>query len=280
MQMTATPRTGLSLWRLLRLRAPELVLIPAFFIAFVAIWAWAVSAFGVRSVILPGPDIVWRALVRGLAIDPASPAGYYVHSLYTLGEALGGYALGATAGFLLALLLSQIPLLERVVKPFIVAFQSVPKIAIAPLLIIWFGFGPASKVALVTLIVFFPVLVAGLTGFKSVELDRIEVMRSLGASRWQVFTKLVLPGSLPFVFTGLEISLVHAMTATIVAEFLAGRSGLGVLIVQMEQVLDTAGIFSVLAILGCLGWFLTLLLGAIRRRLLFWSNAERDLLKL
>lgn len=270
----ARPR-GAGLWAQLRSRGPELVLIPVVLVTMVALWAWMVSALEIRSVILPGPGAVWDALVRGLSAGVDDPAGFYYHALVTLGEVLGGFALGSVLGLLLALALAQFRLLERVFKPLIVAFQSVPKIAVAPLFIIWFGFGSSSKIALVTLIVFFPVMVAGLTGFQSVDRERLEVMRSLGATRWQTFTKLVLPNSLPYVFAGLEIALVHAMTATIVAEFLAGRAGLGVLIVSMQQVLDTAGIFAVLVVLGVIGTSLVLLLSAIRRRLVFWAGATR-----
>lgn len=254
---------------------PELLGIPALLVAMVVIWSIWVDRSNVRSVIMPSPSAVWEALKQGLSVGPSEPSGYLYHAKVTLTEVLAGFGLGAGIGLGLALVLSQVRLLERVIHPLVVAFQSVPKIAFAPLFIIWFGFGSQSKIALVSLITFFPVLVAGLAGFKSVEPERLDVMRSLGAGRWKTFYKLVLPGSLPFVFAGLEISLVHAMTATIVAEFLAGRAGLGVLIVQMQQVLNTAGIFSILVILGVMGWLLVLILVLIRRRLVFWSAEGR-----
>lgn len=257
----------------LRDRVPEVLGTPLLVIAIIALWELAIRVLDIRPVILPSPLSVWQALVAGL--NPLAPQSFYPHIAITLWEILAGFALGALIGLVLALALSQLRTLERVVKPIIVAFQSMPKIAIAPMFIIWFGFGASSKIALVALVVFFPVLVAGLTGFRSVDQERLEVMRSLGASRWQTFRKLVLPGSLPFVFTGLEISLVHAMTATIVAEFLAGAQGLGVLVVQMGQVLNTAGVFAVMVVLGLLGWLLVQLLALVRKRLLFWSIDTR-----
>ncbi|WP_026566569.1 ABC transporter permease [Bacillus sp. UNC41MFS5] len=252
----------------------DYLLIPAVFVAFIFLWDLLITIFDIRSVILPRPLSVWQNFTSGL--NPDNSLNYYTHILGTLYEVLFGYIIGAIVGIALALLLSQIPLLERVFKPFIVAFQSIPKIAIAPLIIIWFGFGVGSKIALVILIVFFPVLVNGLSGFKSVEPERLAVMRSLGASQWKIFSKLVLPGSLPFLFAGLEVALVQAMTAAIVAEFLAGREGLGVLIIQMEQVLNTGGIFGVLTVLAILGWLLTMILNLIRKKLVFWSDAERS----
>lgn len=258
-------------WRRLR---PDYLLIPAVFVAFIVVWDLFITIFNVRSVILPRPLSVWQSFISGLNTN--SPLNYYAHILNTLYEVLAGYVIGAIVGIILALLLSQFQLLERVIKPFIVAFQSIPKIAIAPLIIIWFGFGIGSKIALVILIVFFPILVNGLSGFKSVEPERLAVMRSLGASQWKIFTKLVLPGSLPFLFAGLEVALVQAMTAAIVAEFLAGREGLGVLIIQMEQVLNTSGIFGVLVVLAVLGWILTMILNFTRKKLVFWSEEERN----
>ncbi|MEH7253295.1 ABC transporter permease [Neobacillus niacini] len=252
----------------------DYVLIPAVFVAFIVVWDLLITIFDIRSVILPRPLAVWQNFISGL--NPESALNYYPHILNTLYEVLAGYGIGALVGIVLALMLSQIPLLERVFKPFIVAFQSIPKIAIAPLIIVWFGFEMGSKIALVILIVFFPILVNGLSGFKSVESERLAVMRSLGASQWQIFSKLVLPGSLPFLFAGLEVALIQAMTAAIVAEFLAGRAGLGVLIIQMEQVLNTAGIFGVLVILAIIGWMLTMILNVIRKKVLFWSDAERS----
>jgi NitT/TauT family transport system permease protein len=264
---------GPSILARLRGRLPETVGTPLLVVAIIALWQLAIVAFDIRAVILPSPLAVWNSLIVGL--NPASPQAFYPHIGITLWEILAGFGLGALIGLVLALLLSQLRMLERVVKPLIVAFQSMPKIAIAPMFIIWFGFGAASKIALVALVVFFPILVAGLTGFRSVDQERLEVMRSLGSSKWQTFTKLVLPGSLPFVFAGLEISLVHAMTATIVAEFLAGAQGLGVLVVQMGQVLNTAGVFAVMVVLGLLGWGLVQILALVRKRLLFWSIDTR-----
>lgn len=250
--------------------------IPALIVAILIIWDVVIRVMDIRSVILPAPLDVWHALVQGLGSGFTSPQGFYQHALVTLTEVLGGYVIGVSLGFVLALFFSQFRPLELMVKPLIVAFESVPKIAFAPLFIVWFGFGAESKIALVALITFFPVLVNGLIGFKSVEDGHQEVMQSLKASRFQTFTKLVLPGSLPYLFAGLEVSLTQAMTATIVAEFLSGTAGLGVLIVQNQQVLDTASIFAILVVLGIIGFVLVRILGLIRKRLVFWTPDARS----
>lgn len=257
----------------IRRHIPETVGTPLAIVAIVLIWWALVTGFQIRSVVLPSPLGVWNALVQ--ALNPANPANLYEDIGITLYEIVVGFVLGSLLGIVLALILAQFRTVERILKPIVDAFQSMPKIAIAPLFIIWFGFGAISKIALVIIVVFFPVLVAGLAGFKSVDQERLEVMQSFGSSRWRTFTKLVLPASLPFLFTGLEISLVQAITSTIVAEFLSGTAGLGVVIVQMGQVLNTGGIFAVTIILGVIGWILVLLLALVRRRLLFWSIDTR-----
>ncbi|MGP6170006.1 ABC transporter permease [Microbacterium sp. A204] len=257
----------------LRTHRPETIGTPITIIAIVLVWWAGVSIFEVRAVVLPSPVDVWNALVQ--ALDPSNVSNLYEDIAVTLYEIMVGFALGSLLGLVLALILVQFRIVERIAKPIIDAFQSMPKIAIAPLFIIWFGFGSISKIALVIVVVFFPVLVAGLAGFKSVDQERLEVMQSFGASKWDTFRKLVLPASLPFLFTGLEIALVTAITATIVAEFLSGTAGLGVIIVQMGQVLNTAGIFAVTIILGVIGWLLVLILAFVRRRLLFWSPDTR-----
>jgi NitT/TauT family transport system permease protein len=262
---------SVRLW--VRSHVPELVGTPLLVIAVIVLWGLAVQVFEVRSDIVPGPLDVGRSLVAGL--DPASPQNLYGDILVTLQEVVAGFALGTAVG--IALALSQLRMLERVVNPLVVAFQSMPKIGFAPLFVIWFGFDSPSKIAMVTLTVFFPVLVAGMVGFKSVDQERLEVMQSFGASKWRTFIKLVFPSALPFLFAGLEIALVQAMIAAVVSEFIAGTAGLGVLIVQMGQVLNTAGVFAVMIVLGLIGWALVLILAAVRRRLLFWSIDNRRL---
>ncbi|GAA3880393.1 ABC transporter permease [Leifsonia kafniensis] len=264
-------KRSITAW--LRAHRPETIGTPLTIVAIVLIWWAAVSVFEVRAVVMPSPVDVWQALVQ--ALDPSNPANLYGDIRVTLYEIIVGFLLGSLLGLVLALILVQFRIVERITKPIIDAFQSMPKIAIAPLFIIWFGFGSVSKIALVVVVVFFPVLVAALAGFKSVDQERLEVMQSFGASKWSTFSKLILPASLPFVFTGLEISLVQAITTTIVAEFLSGTAGLGVVIVQMGQVLNTAGVFAVTIILGVIGWVLVLILAAIRRRMLFWSIDTR-----
>jgi NitT/TauT family transport system permease protein len=266
-----SPRAPGHSW--FRRHLPETLGTPLLIVVIIAVWWLAVSGLGIRSVILPTPLGVWNSLTQ--ALDPSNRSNLYPDIWVTVWEILVGFAFGSIIGLVLALVLAQFRIVERIAKPIIDAFQSMPKVALAPLFIIWFGFGSLSKIAFVTIVVFFPILVSGLVGFRSVDQERLEVMQSLGASKWRTFTKLILPASLPFLFAGLEISLVQAITSTIIAEFLSGTAGLGVVIVQMGQVLNTGGVFAVTIILGAIGWFFVLILALIRRRLLFWSIDTR-----
>ena len=239
------------------------------------VWEVLVVVTGTNEVVLPRPTSILRSLVEGFSTPITSRASYVPHIRQTLIEVLAGYALGCSAGLALATLSVRFPLLEFLTRPLVVAFQSVPKVALAPLVIVWFGFGFNSKFALVTLATFFPLFVNGIAGFKSVDEGPLRLMRSFGASGWQVFTKVTFPAALPYIFAGLEIALVHAITSAIAAEFLGGQMGLGVMILHMHQVLDTASIFSVLVILAATGWLLSVALGFARRKIVYWAPVER-----
>ena len=252
------------------------ILIPSVFVAFVVAWDLAVRIFDVPTHLVPPPHLVAKALMRGLLTSPFARDGYWLHAGYTLAAALMGFAVGSTAGIIIGTLISQWRTLEATLKPYIVAFQSLPKVALAPIIAIWFGFGITSKVVICALLTFFPLMVNSLEGFRSVEADRIELMRSLSASRWQIFRMVSLPSALPFIFAGLDMAIVYAIIGAIVGEFTSGRDGLGVLIVSMNYALDMAGAFSVFIVLSLMGIMLSSFLNLIRRRVLFWSPSARQ----
>jgi NitT/TauT family transport system permease protein len=253
----------------------RLLLLPLMVLAILVVWEAVVVLGNINEVILPRPTSIGRALIAGFSAPITSRGSYIPHIQQTLSEVLAGYALGCSSGLLLAMLSVRFPLIEFLARPLVVAFQSVPKVALAPLVIIWFGFGFNSKFALVTVATFFPLFVSGIAGFKSVEDGPLRMMRSFGASPWQVFTKVTFPTALPYIFAGLEIAEVHAMTSAVAAEFLGGQMGLGVTILQMEQLLDVAAVFSVLIILAVIGWLLNLVLTFARQKIVYWAPAER-----
>jgi NitT/TauT family transport system permease protein len=229
-----------------------------------------VRALEVPTYILPAPSKVAMALWRGFASGL-----YQKHLFHTLTETLLGFLLGSALGFLLGAAVALNRYVEYFLYPYIVMFQSVPKVALAPLIVVWFGLGLKSQVVNVALVCCFPLIVNTIAGMKSADEDRINLMRSLAASRSQIFWMLKLPSALPFVMAGLEVSMVFALIGAIVAEFVGSTAGLGMLIQGMNFNMDVAGQFSVLLILSILGLLLNRCILLIRRRVIFWDTSER-----
>jgi NitT/TauT family transport system permease protein len=153
-------------------------------------------------------------------------------------------------------------------------FQAMPKVALAPLIIVWFGLGLTSKVINAALVAFFPLMVNTIVGLRSADEDRVNLMRSLSASRWQIFRMLQLPNALPYIFAGLEIAMIFALIGAIVAEFVGAEKGLGMLIQSMNFTMDVAGQFSVLLLLSMLGLILNAAVTLVRRQVLFWDTSR------
>ncbi len=248
---------------------PQIVLIPAVFVVFVGLWEWGVRQWNVPAFIAPAPSAVTRSLVAGIR------SGVYLdHFWVTLGEALAGFAIAAVTGIAVGAGIAQFRVVERTVYPYLVALQTLPKIAIAPLIIVWAGFGLSSKVIIAALVSFFPVLVNVIVGLKTIDQGKLELMRSLRASRWQTFRLVTFPNALPFVFAGLDIAVVFSVLGAIVGEFVGAQRGLGNLILQFNVTLDIAGVFAVLILLAVLGIALHLAMQAVERRVIFWSQPE------
>ena len=243
---------------------PTVVLFVLLFVA----WQLAVSYSGIRAYLLPSPWSVVQAFW-----EPDIP--WTQHIWTTTLEIVGAFFMAAAVGVMLGVAIAWSPLIANALVPFLVFLNTLPKVAIAPLLIVWFGFGPTSTIVLVTASTFFPVLVNGLEGFKSTDQDRIDLLRSMGATPGQIFRGVVLPSALPFIFSGLQIGLVTCLLSTIVGEFVNGREGLGARIMQANNVLDIAEVFAVMIILGAMAAIFDFVLRLIRRRFLFWSPGER-----
>ena len=240
------------------------------FVASLALWEAAVRILKVPAFILPPPSAIGAALVRGAA------SGIYLqHFFVTLAETLLGFALGSTVAFVLGMALAASPLTEYFLYPYIVMFQSMPKVALAPLVVVWFGLGLTSKVVSAALIAFFPLLVNTVVGLRSADEDRVDLMRSLGATQLQIFWMLRLPSALSFIMAGLEVAIVFSLVGAVVAEFVGAEAGLGMLIQSRNFSMDVAGEFAVLFILAAMGLALNAVLAAIRRRVLFWDPSQK-----
>lgn len=231
---------------------------------------WMVRALAVPAFILPAPSQVAAALWRGFA------SGLYPkHLLHTLTGTLLGFLLGAAVGFALGAAVALNRWVEYFLYPYIVMFQSVPKVALAPLIVVWFGLGLKSQILNTALVACFPLMVNTIAGLKSADDERVNLFRSLTASGSQVFWMLRIPSALPFVMAGLETAMVFALIGAIVAEFVGSQAGLGMLIQSMNFNLDVAGQFSVLLLLSIVGLVLNRAIVFVRRRVLFWDPSEK-----
>jgi NitT/TauT family transport system permease protein len=253
---------------------PELVLAPVLLVVILAAWEWGVPYFEVPNYVLPTPSAIVTALWRGLDAGLFDRGGYWLHTGVTLAEVLLGFFIGAGVGLLLGTIISQFRILDATLRIYLIAIQSLPKVALAPIIVLWFGFGLTSKVVIICLLTFFPLLVNSMAGFKAVDPERLELMRALGANPWQIFWKVRLPSALPYIFAGLDMAAVFAVVGAIVGEFVGAQRGLGTLILSMNAQMDIAGTFSVFIILSLVGVLLHQSLRAIERRLLFWSGEE------
>lgn len=235
-------------------------------IGLIALAEVAANRQWVNPLILPNPSSVWAALVDGF-----ERGIYWRHIRSTVFSTLAGFGSAALVAITIGGILAAVPRLERIFYPFIVAFQTLPKVAVAPIIILWLGFGTQSKVVVIATICFFPILVNTLQGLRIRDKERLELLRSLGASRWQLFRYLRFPDALPYVFAGLSIGVVFALIGTVIAEFLGSREGLGVLLVQQQAAFNVPGMFAALILLMVVGLILNAVTRFAERKIVFWA---------
>ena len=241
-------------------------------LALLALWEVVVRLRGVAPYILPAPLQVAERMVDSLDI-------LLPHALYSLTSILTGFVAAVVSGFVLAVMISYSRLLQRLFEPLIVVLQVVPKVALAPLFLIWFGHGLAPKIIIVGTIAFFPILVNTIVGLKSAESDVIELMESVAANKAQIFWKIRLPTALPYFMAGVRISGGLSLIGTVVAEFVAGSggadSGLAFRILEAGYRLQIPRLFAALILLSIAVVAIHLVLGLISRRVLRgWHESE------
>jgi NitT/TauT family transport system permease protein len=241
----------------------------AVFVMLMALWEGLIRYLEVPGYLVPPPSAIVRALWSGL-----TSGLYLTHSAVTATEALMGFLIGSLLGLFIGMLIVVFPTAERIVYPYVVALQTVPKVAIAPLMVVWFGFGLTSKVLVVALVSLFPVLVNVIAGLRAIDQDRLDLLGALSASRWQVFRYLRFPNALPFIFAGLNTAIVFAVIGAIVGEFVGANRGLGFLILQANYQLDIAGAFSLFVVLSIMGVTLHAGLRWLQRRCVFWMASD------
>ena len=231
----------------------------------VVLWEVLVRLFGVPTFILPAPtQVLWEAAARHRL--------YLYHSWVTLYETLAGFLLAAVVGVIMAVGVVYSRFLLNATYPLIVALQIVPKVAIAPLLLIWAGYGVTSKVLLALLVAFFPIVVNMVTGLWAVEPELLELCRILHSGRWQELYKVRLPNALPYLFSGLKVASTLAVIGAVIGEFVGGNEGLGYLIIIANTELRTPMAFASLVGLSILGLGLFGALAVAERLLMPWER--------
>lgn len=242
------------------------VLLPVLAVALFLIgWSVYVRNSGVSAFVLPAPEQILVALSQ-MVMDPE----LWFHTRITVTEAVSGFAIAVVLGITLGFVMARFRPVEWAAKPFIVLLQLVPKIALAPLFILWFGFGLESKIVIAAALAFFPVFSNALQAFKSIEPGDRDLMTMLQAGPWQRFVVLDLPTALPVILTGTEVAVVMAMIGAIVGEFIGGSEGLGYLAVMHLQNLAVAQLFAVIAVLTMVGLTLYGVIAQLRRWLSPW----------
>jgi NitT/TauT family transport system permease protein len=236
-------------------------------VASLIIWELAARLGGFPAFILPGPGLVIERFTQVLADGSLAR-----NLLVTLQEVLAGLIVGVAAATSLGYLLAKSPVVERLISPYVVASQAVPIVAIAPLLVIWFGPGMASKVLITALIVFFPVLVNTVVGLHSVPEDLRDLLRSLLATRWQMFIKLEVPSALPVFLGGLRIGATLAVIGAVVGEFVGADRGMGFMINRARGQYDTALVFVAVMVLIALALAIYGAVVLAETRLLSWQQ--------
>ncbi|MQA15379.1 MAG: ABC transporter permease subunit [Pseudonocardiaceae bacterium] len=232
------------------------------------VWTFLVRVVGVSEFILPAPRAVAESL-GALLIDPE----IWGHVRITLTEVLAGFAIALLLGVVGGAVLGRLPWLEVAVRPALVAAQVIPKVALIPLFVIWFGFGITSKVVVACILAFFPILLNVLLGVRSVDRGYRDVMRGLGASRWATFRDLELPSTLPHVFAGMEVAIVFSVIGAIVGEYLGGNEGLGYLVVVSLNALDSSKLFAVILLLATMGSVLFFAINGVKRFVIPWHES-------
>lgn len=250
--------------RLLREALPPLITLALV----LAAWAYATRPGGLPSYLLPDPASVGQALWTGLA-----GGAYWPHIRFTLTSTLLGYAVGSASAVVAGVAVAESRTFERFVFPYIVAIQAMPKVALAPLILVWFGFGLASKVVLVALICFFPLLVNTIAGIRRTDPDLVDMARSFSRPGWWIFLHIKLPAAAGAIFAGLEIGIVLALIGAIVGEFIAAEQGLGYLIGSATVNMNVAAMFAGVLLLAAFGIIGGALVRAVQSRIVFWERA-------
>jgi NitT/TauT family transport system permease protein len=226
--------------------ARSLAIILIVHLAVIVLWQVLVDAFQVPKFILPSP-------LAALGTLASAKYAWASNLAVTSAEILGGFTLGALVGVVLAVIFTWSPLVSLLLLPLFVTLNMIPKVALGPLLIVWFSYGIFANILIAFSICFFPILLTTARGLSEVEPDLLDLVKSLRGSRWILFRKIQLPGALPYVFSGMKVGAILAVAGAIVGEFIASERGLGYLMIQVQSSLDTPAMVMAVVLLTLLG---------------------------
>ncbi len=237
------------------------------FVIMLLVWHFGVILLGIKEYILPTP---WAAIKTLFEAKYRWPMNF----MATFYEVVGGFILSAFVGVFLGIAIVWSEWLKRTILPFLVFLNTLPKIAVAPLFLVWFGYGILPNILIVILISFFPMVINTATGLNAVDPDLLDLVRYLHPRKWQVFLKIRIPNSLPYIFSGLKISSTLCVVGAIVGEFVASERGLGFLLKDAQALIDTPTMFAALLLISAVGLSLFGLLALLGRVLMPWQKAR------
>lgn len=233
-------------------------------------WEFYVREFKVDKFLLPAPSVIAVAMWEAFRTP-----SFWTHTWVTVYETTVGFLAGTLVGVSLGTALGKMPRLEKTLDPFIVATLVVPKVALVPLFVVWFGFGPTSKIVIAAVLAFFPVLTNTVLGIKSVVVGHREVMLSTNATRLQTFIWLELPSTLPYILAGMEMGVVLSIIGAVVGEYLGGNQGLGNLAVKEMNSYNTAALFAVIVHMSVIGYLFYLVIRTMKKFFIPWHSSIR-----
>lgn len=267
---TAPRQAGVTRQRLQGIIPPMVLLV-----AVVLAWDWIVRSGFISEFLMPRPlDVAQSTLGLFGEVFTGGPAA--VHFFTTLNEIVVGFVIAVVVGLLVGVLMSESERFARAIKPYVIAFNSTPKVAFAPLFIAWFGFGQLPKIILIITISTFPVIINTLVGLGATDPTEVRLMRSLGASRWEIFKKLRFPNALPYFFAGLELAIMTASIGAVVGEFSGGNQGLGYITVLAQEAFNVERTFATVVVLAVQGVVLHRIVILLRNRVVFWRYGARS----
>jgi NitT/TauT family transport system permease protein len=235
----------------------------------VVAWDLVIRIFKIPPYLLPTPEAIIKQMIDSWSM-------LLQESVPTLYATLGGFLLSIVIGVPIALLVAYSPLVESFLYPLVVFSQSVPKVAVAPLFVVWFGFGLFPRILVAFLLGFFPIVVSTVMGFKSVEKDMVDLARSMGSSKWKMFYKISMPQALPSLFSAMKVSITLAVVGAVVGEFVGANSGLGYVLQRANGNFDQPQIFSALVVLSIIGVVLFVAIDMLERIAIPWHASQRS----